>query len=114
MRPRYCDGKKSIKSFGVLRGSSLACLKGLKVIILQGTLKSQTLDKKLISHLLLTFTYLVTVSKTQELLVNQEIMEIVDKKVEYLIPGQFLRRVLLVEKKDGKNRPCLNKFKSPQ
>lgn len=55
MRPRYCDGKKSIKSFGVLRGSSLACLKGLKVIILQGTLKSQTLDKKLISYLLLTF-----------------------------------------------------------
>ena len=30
------------------------------------------------------------------------------KYVEYHIPGQFLRNILLVKKKDGRNRRCIN------
>ena len=54
----------------------------------------------------------VTTSKTQELLINQEIMEMLDKgaikKVEHQFPDQFLSNILLVKKKDGGNRPCIN------
>ena len=54
----------------------------------------------------------VTMSKTQELLINQEIMEILDKgavkKVEHQFPDQFLSHILLIKKKDRGNRPCIN------
>ena len=54
----------------------------------------------------------VTVSKTQELLIDQEIMEMLDKetirKVEYYIPGEFLSNILLVKKQDGGTRPSIN------
>ena len=54
----------------------------------------------------------VTTSKTQELLINQEIMEMLDKgaikKVKHHFPDQFLSNILLVKKKDGGNRPCIN------
>ena len=54
----------------------------------------------------------VTTSKTQELLINQEIMEMLDKgaikKVEHQFPDQFLSNILLVKKKDGGNRPSIN------
>ena len=47
----------------------------------------------------------VATSKKQELLINQEIMEMLDKgptkKVEHQFPRQFLSNILLVEKKDG-------------
>ena len=54
----------------------------------------------------------VTTSKTQELLINQEIMEMLDKeaikKVEHQFSDQFLSNILLVKKKDGGNRSCIN------
>ena len=54
----------------------------------------------------------VATSKTQELLMDQEITKMLDKgaisKVEHQFPGQFLINILLVKKKDGGNRPCIN------
>ena len=54
----------------------------------------------------------VTASKTQELLINQEILEILDKgaikKVEHQLPDQFLSNILLIKTKDERNRPCIN------
>ena len=54
----------------------------------------------------------VETSKTQELLIDQEITKMLDKgainKVEHQFPGQFLSNILLVKKKDGGNRPCVN------
>ena len=54
----------------------------------------------------------VSTSKTQELLIDQEIMEMLVKgtikKVEHQFPDQFLNNALLVKKKDGRNRPCTN------
>ena len=54
----------------------------------------------------------VTMRKTQELLIDQEIMEMLDKGaikiVEHQFPDQFLSNILLVKKKDGGSCPCIN------
>ena len=54
----------------------------------------------------------MTVSKTNELLIDWEIIEVLDngtiKKLKYHIPGKFLRNILLVKKKDWGNRSCIN------
>ena len=51
-----------------------------------------------------TISKQLTISITQKLLIDQEIMEM---HMEY-IPDQFLRNILQVKKKDGGNRPCIN------
>ena len=53
----------------------------------------------------------VATSKTKELLINQEIMEMPDKGAITKVEHQFLSNILLV-KKDGGNRPCIN-LKAP-
>ena len=54
----------------------------------------------------------VTMPKTQELLIDQKIMEMMGKgaikKLEHQFPDQFLSNILLVKKKDGGNHPCKN------
>ena len=59
-----------------------------------------------------TFPKQVAMSKTQDLLINQEIMEMLDKvaikRVKHHFPDQFLSNFLLVKKKDRENRPCIN------
>ena len=56
-------------------------------------------------------------SKTQELLIDQEIKEMLDKeaikKVEYHIPDQFLSNILLI-KKEGLGKSSMYKLKSSQ
>ena len=56
-------------------------------------------------------------SKTHELLIDQEIKEMLDKeaikKVEYHIPDQFLSNILLI-KKEGLGKPSMYKLKSSQ
>ena len=53
----------------------------------------------------------VATSKTQELLTDKE-MQILDKGaikiVEHQYPDQFLSNILLLRKKDGGNRLCIN------
>ena len=53
----------------------------------------------------------VATSKTQELLTDKE-MQILDKRaikiVEHQYPDQFLSNILLLRKKDGGNRLCIN------
>ena len=59
----------------------------------------------------------VATSKTQELLIDQEITKMLDKgaisKVEHQFPGQFLSNILLVKKK-GWGKSSLYKLKSSQ
>ena len=55
----------------------------------------------------------VAISKTQKLLIDQKIMEMLDKgamlhKKVHQFPNQFLTNSLLVKKKDGGNRTCIN------
>ena len=55
----------------------------------------------------------VTISKTQELLIDQKIMEMLDKgailhKKVHQFPNQFLTNILQVKKKDGPYRTCIN------
>ena len=54
----------------------------------------------------------VTMPKTQELLIDQKIMEMMGKgaikKLEHQFPDQFLSNILLVKKKDGGDHPCMN------
>ena len=53
----------------------------------------------------------VATSKTQELLIDNE-MQILDKGamkiMEHRYPDQFLSNILLLRKKDGGNRLCIN------
>ena len=52
-----------------------------------------------------TISKQLTISITQKLLIDQEIMEM---HMEYYIPDQFLSNILQLKKKNGGNRPCIN------
>ena len=52
-----------------------------------------------------TISKQLTISITQKLLIDQEIMEM---HMEYHIPDQFLSNILQLKKKNGGNRPCIN------
>ena len=82
-----------------LRSGNFTCGKRVRDTILKNSI-ARTIPKQ------------VTTSKTQELLIDQEIMEMLDeeatKKVEHQFPDQFLSNILLLKKKDGGNCPCIN------